>query len=141
MQQSELRDDPAGSMNIFQSWTWLMELNSTPAGRGSLGQGLSCCIWSPSCQLSSLLSHSLFFFPGNSSFLLKSALLKLLSTCSQRWWIVLLQKPQLLAEPIKTMYSYKSAGASSQWECKSLGCGHLILWLLDCCKMSWCWWI
>lgn len=51
MQQTELRDDPAGSVNVFQSWSWLVELNSTPVGRSSLGEGLACYIWSPSCQL------------------------------------------------------------------------------------------
>lgn len=59
------------------------------------------------------MSHSLLalFFLENSSFFLKSALMKPLSTCAQRWWIVVLQKPQLLAEPIKSMCSCKSAGA------------------------------
>lgn len=135
---------PPGSVNIFQSWTWLMELNTTPVGRGSLGQGLACCIWSPSCQL--VVVYESFsvgsFFPWEIHlFFLKSALLKPLSTCAQRWWIMVLQKPQLLAEAIKSMCSCKSAGASSWWECKSLGCGHLILWLLNCCKVSWCRWI
>lgn len=43
-----------------------MELNSTPVGRGSLGQGLACYIWSPSCQLSVVFeSFSVgSFFPG-----------------------------------------------------------------------------
>lgn len=120
-----------------------MELNTTPLGRGSLGQGLACCIWSPFCQLGVIYeSFSVgSFFLENSSFFLKSALMKPLSKYAQRWWIVVLQKPQLLAEPIKSMCSCKSAGTPSWWECKSLGCGHLILWPLDCCKMSWCWWI
>lgn len=143
MQQAELRNDPAGSMNIFQSWSWLMELNFIPVGRGSLGQGLACYIWSPSCQLSVVFeSFSVdSFFPGKFIFSPEECPAETSFHMCPKWWIVVLQKPHVLAEPIKSTRSCKSAGASSRWECKSLGCGCLILWLLDCWKMSWCWWI